>query len=142
MNIPKPPNDLLLDSERKELFGRITEYVGGVFRYMTTHAVPRWTATEIARKYGLQNSNITMIQNYKKYKREISSTELGYLLTEELMNLKEIKDSCAKTDKERNFLDDKFKAIRLIKLAEKNNVNAAEVLENHLRGLGIDVTDD
>ena len=139
MNIPNPPNDILLDSERKALFGRSTEYIGDIFQHMINKATPKWTGTEIAKKYGFQNSNITMIQNYKKYKREISSTELSNLLMEGLVTIKKLTDSCAKTEKERHFIEEKFKIIKLNKIAEQHNINAADVLEAYLKKHGINI---
>ena len=142
MNTPAPPNDILLDSERKELFGRITEYVGDVFDWMTTRAKPKWTGSEISRRCAIQRSNITMFKNYKKYGREISPAELENLLLEGIVTIKGLKDSCAKNKKECDFLDDRFKLIRLKKIAEQHNISAEDVLEKHLKAKGINVTEE
>jgi hypothetical protein len=142
MNLPPPPKDVLLESERKDLFGRITVYVGNLFRQMTTKADPKWSGSEIARQCGIQRSNVTMFQNYKKYNREISPAELENLLMGGIVTIKELKDKAAKSDKERAYLDEKFKLIRLKQLAEKHNINAEDVLEEHLKSQGIDVTQE
>lgn len=115
MKIPKPPNNELLYSERKELLGRITEYIGGVFRYMIDSAVPTWKPGEIAKKYGLQSSNVSMIKDFKKYQREISTNELTNLLMGDLVTIKKLSDACAKSEKEKIYLKEKFKLVRLKK---------------------------
>src|SRR6056297_1639551 len=98
MNTPKSPKNYLLEDERKELFGRITEYIGRVFHHMNTKAKPRWSGKEIAAVYDIQNTHVTEFKNYKKYKREISYNELSKLIAGGLVTVNELIDHCAKTE--------------------------------------------
>ena len=143
MNTPNPPKNVLLESERKALFGRVTVYIGDLFKRMTSkNANPKWNGSEIARHYGLERSNVTMFQNYEKYGREISPSEIENLLLGELITVKDLKDNCAENDKERNLIDERFKLVKLNKIAEKHGVDAVKVLEEYLLKQGVDVNEE
>jgi hypothetical protein len=140
MNKPKSPENYLLEDERKELFGRITEYIGKVFAEMTKKgAKPKWSAKEIAAVYDIQNTHVTEFKNYKKYKREISQNELQRLIAGGLVTIKELTDSCARNEKERRHLQNKFRLLWLEELAKKHGMDAVDILENHLKKKGVDI---
>ena len=141
MNTPKTPIDYLLEDERKELFGRITEYIGGIFTYMTTKAKPRWSGKEIAAIYDIQNTHISEFKNYKKYKREVSYNELSKLIAGGLVTVRELIDECAKTEKEKVWIKDKFRLLYLAEKAKQHGHDAAEWIEEKLRSEGIDIDD-
>ena len=141
MNTPETPEDMLLESERKELFGRITEYIGGKFREMTTQANRRWTGKEIATFYDIQNTHVTEFKNYKKYKREVSYNELSKLIVGGLVTTKELMDKCAKTEKEKAWIKEKFKLLYLAEKAKQHGYDAAEWIEEKLKSEGVDIED-
>ena len=96
----------LLSKERKDFFRKVTEFAARKIQYL--YAVEKMTKTEIAEVSDLQNPRITEILNFGSgnYKNPISDNTLQKLLGGDVLSIKEIKENCELSKKEKQFLDE------------------------------------
>lgn len=89
-------------AEKKKLMEKVTKFLGKKVKYMID--VEGWKAYEIYEATGVPQNRLTEVQNYKKYKREISELHFKLMIGGGMVTIKELIDKLELTDKEQLYL--------------------------------------
>jgi hypothetical protein len=95
--------ETLKSKEKKELFQKVTQYLGKRIEYMV--AFEKWTKAEIARATRVGNSQITEYCNFDKYHRCVSEPDfITFISVGVLSTADMIREITGLTDKEKKFI--------------------------------------
>ena len=95
----------MLDSEKEELFIKITKFVGERLRAMIKLTKGRWKQREIREHFGISESKQTIYANYNKYGKRITKKDLVKCIDGGIITTQELIDCCSSNLKELNFLE-------------------------------------
>lgn len=127
----------ILDSEKAELYVRITKLVGEKLSYLISRE-GGWKAKEIYAHLGIPESRQSEYKDYDKYGRRISKKDLIFCLGGGIVTVDELINKCSENEKERDYLRtlriyDNQDLRDVIKAVEDIGLDPVEILRKALK---------